>query len=255
MKRVGLIIAALLVLVATAGCGGASYQGVAAAMAPAEMEASGGSYAAPARGPAAAGGEQYAQNEPPPREGTEAVATDATAPIPLLIYTAELGLAVHQVTEKQDRVEAIAREQGGFLASRTDDTIVIRVPSRVFEAVMAQIQALGDILTRRIDVQDVTEEFHDVQTRIQTLEAMRQRVEQLLRDARDVQGALAIEQHLERITVELERLRGRLRFLSDRVAFSTLTVRFQERTDTREPDFRLPFPWLDGLGLQHLLQL
>ena len=194
---------------------------------------------------------QYAQNQ---QTAAQETATDATAQ-PLLIYTADLTVAVHHVTAKQDRVEAIASELGGHLSQRTNDTIVIRIPARAFDGAMAQIQALGDVLSRNIQVQDVSEEFRDTETRIQTLEAMRRRLEELLRQANNVEAALAVEQQLERITVELERLRGRLRFLADRVAFSTITVRFSERTETREPQFRLPFPWLDSLGLQRLLQL
>lgn len=246
---------ASLVAALASGCGaaGARYaypEATTAAQAPA------GDYAG--------GGQDDYRGEPAPAEqprfaqagaeGGGEVTTDATS-APLLVYDAHLGLAVHQVSAKQDRVEAIAREAGGFLASRTDDTIIIRVPARAFDRAMAEVQALGDVLTRRVDVQDVTEEFRDIETRIQTLEAMRRRVQQLLERATDVQAALAVEQHLERITVELERLRGRLRFLADRVSFSTITVRFQERAETSEPEFQLPFPWLQQLGLQRLLRL
>ncbi len=252
-------IALLLMGYALVGCGGGSY--ASAELAPATATGSfygGMPSAAPAQAAGdyrgeAEGGERYAQAETS-AQGAEETRSDATS-VPLLIYTAELGMAVHGVEEKEDRVEAIAREVGGFLASRTDDTIVVRVPAAQFQHAMELVQEVGDVLTRRIDVQDVTEEFSDIQTRIQTLEAMRQRVEQLLAQAHDVQAALAIEQHLERITVELEHLRGRLRFLSDRVAFSTITVRFQERANSTEPAFQLPFPWLRVLGLQRLLAL
>ena len=55
----------------------------------------------------------------------------------------------------------------------------------------------------------------------------------------------------------LETMKGRLRFLSNRVAYSTITVRFQPRPrEALDPDiFRLPFPWLDQLGLRTLLDL
>lgn len=255
MKR----LAAISLLLVLPACGGASYArssaGAALDASPGaayyradDGEAAGGSYRVEERAQVPA---QYAQS---PQTAGEETATDATSQ-PLLIYTADLAVAVHHVTEKQDRVEAIARELGGHLSRRTDDMIVIRVPARAFEGAMAQIQALGDVLSRNVQVQDVSEEFRDTETRIQTLEAMRRRLEELLRQANDVEAALAVEQQLERITVELERLRGRLRFLADRVAFSTITVRFSERTQAREPRFRLPFPWLDRLGLQRLLQL
>ena len=53
-------------------------------------------------------------------------------------------------------------------------------------------------------------------------------------------------------------MRGRLRFLADRVAFSTITVLFRPRPreSIDQPDIPvLPFGWLDALGLGNLLQL
>jgi hypothetical protein len=248
--KLAITIAAVL----ASGCGGRGYSGV--YMVPAAETSSDTGGMTSAGGYGGEGGQpdrpQYAQNQP--QRGDEETASDATA-VPLLIYTAQLGLSVHQVTEKMDRVEAIARELGGFLASRSDNEIRIRVPSQQFQTAMEQIQALGNVVSRRIDVEDVTEEFHDVEVRISTLEAMRRRFEDLLRQANNVEAALAVQRELERVTVELERLRGRLRYLGNQVAFSTITVRFQERADTTEPDFQLPFQWLQNLGLQRLLQL
>jgi hypothetical protein len=105
---------------------------------------------------------------------------------------------------------------------------------------------------------DVSEEFRDLQIRIQNSEAMRDRLEQLLRQANNVEQALQVERELERITELIETMKGRLRFLADRVAYSTITVLFQPRPreTLEDPDsFRLPFPWLDQLGLRNLLNL
>lgn len=195
---------------------------------------------------------RYAQADPP--DGEERTAHDGREG-PLLIYTASLALAVHQVADKQSRIEALAVEAGGHLQHRGDAQITIRVPAEAFQTVLAQILELGDVLQRDVSVQDVSEEFHDVQTRIRTLEAMYERVNQLLANASDVEHALAVEQHLERITLQLESLRGRLRFLADRVAFSTITVRFSEQATVTEPRFELPFQWLRSLGLPNLLRL
>lgn len=197
---------------------------------------------------------RYAQNAAQPADDETPTATDA-ASRELLIYEAHLGLAVHHVSRIQDRVEAMARERGGFLHSRTDDTIVLRVPADAFASFVDALEELGEIVSRRVQVEDVTEAFHDVQQRIRTLEAMRARVEQLLAAAADVEDALAVQQHLERITVELEQLQGRLRVLSDRVAYSTITVHFAERSQASVPTFQLPFRWLHSLGLDTLLAL
>ncbi|MEO0326593.1 MAG: DUF4349 domain-containing protein [Myxococcota bacterium] len=199
----------------------------------------------------AAGDARLAQNASASDTATDAVDTSG----PLLVYTAVLGLAAYRVQDKIDRVEAIAQERRGFLASRTMDRIVIRVPAAQFEAALAEVQELGDVVTRQVDVQDVGEEFRDVETRIRTLEQMQERLAELLAAADDVQAALAVEQQLERITLQLETLKGRLRFLSDQVAFSTISVRFAERAPQTEPSFELPFPWLRQLGLDPLMRL
>ena len=217
----------------------------------------------------------YAQNEPVPGaapagaptgdagagpSGTPSPGAHATDAIdhrtPLLIYTAELLLAVHLVEEKQDAAIAIVEELGGFLAQRTDNHVVLRVPAPKFQAAVDAIEEVGDVLSRQVQAQDVSEEFRDLSIRVRNLEAMRSRLEQLLQRAEDVEEAIQVEQQLERITVELERLKGRLRFLEDRLAYSTITIRFRALTTQNvEPRFELPFPWLRELGLPNLMRL
>ncbi len=213
---------------------------------------------------------RYAQATPPARQqpqGTQTgsgtthadEATDATSPSgPLLIYTAQVTLAVYEVEQTQDRILESLHELEGFLAHRTSAELVVRVPAARFERAMALIEEAGDVLDRNIEVQDVSEEFHDLQIRIQNAEAMRDRLEQLLARANDVEGALAIERELQRITDFIERSKGRQRFLADRISFSTITVYFRPLSTepANGPDgFVLPFPWLDELGLSNLLRL
>ena len=59
-----------------------------------------------------------------------------------------------------------------------------------------------------------------------------------------------------RVTVEIEAMEGKLKRLRELIAFSTMTVRFEARGgETVTKKIRLPFPWLDQLGLSHLLNL
>jgi hypothetical protein len=207
---------------------------------------------------------RYAQATPrasATREQAQAqeTATDAVDTSgPLLIYTATFHLAVYEVHESQERIAAAAREAGGFVFAQSDDRLVVRVPSARFRAMLEAIEASGDVEHRDVQAQDVSEEFHDVEIRIRNLEVMRQRIEALLAQARTVEDALAVEAQLQRITAELERMRGRQRFLADRIALSTITVMFRPRPRelVGQPDiFELPFAWLDQLGLSTLLDL
>lgn len=177
---------------------------------------------------------------------------------PLLIYTATLTMAVFEVRATQTSLIERARSFGGVLAIQTDDRLVLRVPAERFDEFLAGVGELGDVLHRDIQALDVGEEFRDVAIRIRNLDVTRQRVEALLAQAANVEQALAVQRELERITTELEALRGRQRFLADRVSLSTITFAFQPmpREAIEQPEiFRLPFRWLDALGLPALLEV
>lgn len=176
---------------------------------------------------------------------------------PLLIYTATFSLAVFDVAPGLAAVEKLADEVGGFLAKRSDHAVTIRVPVARFPEVVARITKLGDVTHRDVTAEDVTEEFADLDVRIRNARATRDRLEQLLAKAANVQDSVTIERELTRVTGDLERLEGRIKLLKDRAAYSTVTVSFEARHTEAvgEPLTRLPFPWLSQLGLSHLLNL
>jgi len=192
-----------------------------------------------------------------PPADANATATDAVQPGPLLIYQAQLHLAVFKVAENLKAVAKAGTDVGGFLSQQTDTMLVIRVPAAKFTEVIEAIEALGDVLHRQVQATDVSEEFRDVEIRIRNAMQVRERLAALLTKATTVEDSLRIERELERITGELERLKGRIRFLQDRIGYSTITVNFQpkEQEQIARDSFRLPFDWLDSLGLQRLLSL
>lgn len=202
---------------------------------------------------------------PPPPPPPGAQPANAPGPTPskpgpardgsMIIYTAKMTLAVYQVESALGAVERIAKEQGGFLATRADRSITIRVPRDKFESTLAMIEKTGDVLHRDVQATDVTEEFVDLEIRIKNARAMRERLTKLLEKA-PVKEALEIEKELGRVTEELERFEGRLKLLSDKIAYSTITVEYNGRGSSIQPtSIRLPFPWLGALGLPSLLRL
>lgn len=211
------------------------------------MASAGGQPAAPA---AAATG---VSQQTPPKGPSEIAAVRG----PLLIYTAQITMAVFEVNAALGAIEELSRELGGFLARRDDMSITIRVPVAAFDAAVKRIERSGDMLHRNVTAQDVTEEYRDLEIRIRNARAVRDRLEQLLAKATKVEESVVVERELERVAGELERLEGRIKFLRDRAAFSTITVTFQpkQQQEITKTPFRLPVPWLNELGLGRLLSL
>jgi hypothetical protein len=184
------------------------------------------------------------------------VASDAVPIQQVLIYTAQLSMAVFQVDKSLSEVETLARNLGGFLSHRTDTQITIRVPAAQFDEALKGIAGMGDVLTRNVQVEDVTEEYLDVTLRLKNARQVRERIAELLANAKNVEESLEVERELHRLSAEIERLEGRLKYLRNKAQYSTITVTFRpEQVEDVRPAFQLPFPWLRELGLGRLMNL
>lgn len=195
--------------------------------------------------------------------GTES-APDASQPTPprlprqlMLIYRGELVLAVFQTKATLDKIEQLAQQFGGYLVQRSDDIIVIRVPVAKFESGLKDAAALGDEVSRQVNVEDVSEQYHDIRIRLKNAEAVRERLASLLAQAQNVSEALQVEAELARVTMSIELMKGKLKLFDELIAFSTITVRVQQQSTQEHltPRVTLPFPWLQELGLSNLLNL
>lgn len=174
---------------------------------------------------------------------------------PVLIYEAQLEMAVHKVDEIQVQAVAIATELGGFLAEQADrERLVLRVPAQQFYPTLKRLEQLGEVARRFVKAQDVGDRVRDLQTRLRNAEAVRERLAALLVKAADVKQSLEVEHELDRITERIELLKGELKALGDKVAYSTIVMTFQiKESESLEYDVHLPFEWLQRLGLQPLL--
>jgi len=231
----------------------------AAAMAPAPQQAA--PQGQPAAPPAAQTAPAPAKNAVKP--GIAAVAL-ASAHV---IYTG--GVTMLEQTDKVpaliDAIIDLAEGQGGRLQGRRDDGVTIRVPSAVFRETMSKIDRLGVVTQRSVTAEDVSEEVHDAEVRLANLQATRKRLQELFAKANDIPTTLTIERELERVSQEIDRIEGRLRFLQARAALSTIDVKIAAKptpvvaaagdpTPARPlpHGIKLPISWLDQLDAAHL---
>jgi hypothetical protein len=174
---------------------------------------------------------------------------------PILIYEANLGIAVFHVQDNLDKIEKSAIKKGGYLVTRFESGIKVRVPVDKFEAAVDEFLKLGDVISHEVTTKDVTAEYTDLEIRIKNAVVVRQRLEDLLSRAQNVEEALKVERELRRLTEELEVMKGRIKLLQELSSYSTITVTFSERTSEIRSRVALPFPWLRELGLHRLLDL
>jgi len=98
----------------------------------------------------------------------------------------------------------------------------------------------------------VTEQFIDVEARLKTKKELEIRYKEILKQAKTVQDIVSIESQIASVRSEIESMEGRLNYLKNQVAFSTLNVTYYETIGT---DFGFASKFIESLkgGWDNLL--
>lgn len=155
-----------------------------------------------------------------------------------IIKNADLQL---QVDDYQQTVEAVKQQVislGGYITNESVSAkdsqgsmrgnLQIRMPYLQFETFLNGIEGLGKVQNRNIYTQDVTEEFVDVESRLKAMQTKEERLLAILQNTGKLADLLAVENELANTRAELESLQGRLRFLSNRVDYSTINFNIEQ---------------------------
>jgi len=157
---------------------------------------------------------------------------------PSVIKTGSVTVKVEEGSFKDSLqgVIATARAHGGFVLSTDvggDDarsgTLVIRVPSTRFEQVLSEVEDLGELAGESISGQDVSQEFIDLEARARNLRAQEAVLLRLMDRAVSIADTIRVQGELQGVQLEIERIRGQLRYLEDQTSLGTLTVSLQEK--------------------------
>jgi hypothetical protein len=168
---------------------------------------------------------------------TQNTIAGARAPSPRkVIFKAELSVEVRSPADAQSKVTALVEREGGFIASAARDgaderpadvTLVLRVPAERFNAVLAEIRRLGDgKRAERIDSEDVTDEYVDLEARLRVQTRLEEQLLELLKTATTVEAALKVHGELANVRTDIERIHGRKQLLERDVTLSTVKVSF-----------------------------
>lgn len=175
-----------------------------------------------------------------------------------IIKAAEVNVLVEDSDIAIDRLTQVVGDVGGYIISSRVwyqphhdgesykyATITLGIPVDQFELAMRRVRGLAiKVVDENASGEDVTDQFVDLQSRLTNLEATQARIQSFLEDAKTVDEALRINQELAQIEAQIEEVKGRMNYLSDRSAFSTITVTISPELPELEPaPTPTPRPW------------
>lgn len=132
----------------------------------------------------------------------------------------------------------IAQETENNYSYEKRSEIIIRIPKEYFDTTITVIVGFcKKIDSKNINLQDVTEEYYDIETRLKNKKSVEQSYRELLEKAKNIGDILSIQEHLRIVREEIEVAEGRLKYLDDRVKYSTLNLTVYERYDAVSSSF------------------
>ena len=195
-----------------------------------------------------------------------ATSPDVTSSLsPKIESNGSIGVTVgHGRVEKSfKKLSNLATSDGGFVlrseanvgsgasARFSYGTIVLQVPQRTFNMLVAQVQRVGHVTSIVTTSNDVTGQYVDLDARITALEASRRQYLQIMTRARSIGDILAVESQLNTLQSQLEQLQGQLHVLANATTYATLSVAVSEagqQFNISHPRSGLGKAWHDAIG-------
>ncbi|MFC4722823.1 DUF4349 domain-containing protein [Geojedonia litorea] len=152
-----------------------------------------------------------------------------------LIKESFLRFETQDLDQTYNKIMALVLNNNGFVQDDATNKgynqltrrLIMRVPSNRFLNIIDSISAqVRYFEVKQITSSDVTEEFIDIEARLKAKQALELRYLELLNKANNVKDVIEIEKELSTIREEIEAKQGRLNYLQNKVALSTITIEF-----------------------------
>ncbi|QKS69783.1 DUF4349 domain-containing protein [Paenalkalicoccus suaedae] len=156
----------------------------------------------------------------------------------MIIYRTEWSIEVPDAEATQATLQQEAEARGGYVVEATlaqiDDDykqgyMVIRIPQSEFTQFLTELESASTrVVSSSTNGLDVSEEYVDLESHLVAQRAVEERLLAFMEDADSTEGLLAISRDLTEVQNEIERVRGRMSYLDNQIAYSTVTVDMTE---------------------------
>lgn len=168
---------------------------------------------------------------------------ESVAPAPAstdkkIIKNGNLTMRVDNISDAQSKISGIANGNGGSVFSSNiyqsgknvkSGMITVKIPVANFEKVLGEIKDIATLVIRETTSgRDVTEEYQDLEVQIKNKQAEEQSYVKILEQSGKISDVLEVTRQISRTRGEIERMQGRLRFMSSQTEMSTIDISLSE---------------------------
>lgn len=187
-----------------------------------------------------------------PGEKTEKTEETAAKPEPeinteMLIYTCTLKIDTLDYETSVNTFRQMLHNAGGFVEKEkyTDGLssqeyyiedsektksykATVRVPQNQYETFLSGAGQLGDVRSKESNVENVNQEYTDLDTSLGIYEAKEKRYLKMLADITDDNHAISIEKELTELQIKIAQIKTRMKEIKTDVSYSTIKLTIRE---------------------------
>ena len=164
-----------------------------------------------------------------------------------LIYTAYLEMESTSFDETVEALSSLTAACGGYFSNSSvrnynsgyrSASYTIRIPADRYEDFLTQAGELCHVLHRNSSAEDVSEQYYDTEGRLRTQQTKLERLQELLKQAKNMEDIITIESAISETEMQIEYLSGTLRRYDALVDYATVNLQLQEvyrLANTEEP--------------------
>lgn len=175
----------------------------------------------------------------PSRNYTPTTETDR-----LVVQESNLSLVVKNVRESSDKATDWAKSVGGYMVSSSLSQpeeapyayVVLRIPAKDLKPAIEYFRSLAiKVSSENLLGTDVTDEYIDIDSRLDTLNKTKAKFEEILSKATAVQDILTVQRELINLQDQIDSLKGRQQYLEKTAELAKISLHLS--TD----EFSLPY--------------
>jgi len=151
-----------------------------------------------------------------------------------IIRSGNISIQSDNVQKSRNELEIILKNTNSYVQNESFDNypnretfrLTIRVPNQNFDILLNSLnnKGIGTIRSKSISAKDVTEDYYDTEIRLKNKELYLAKYRDFLSQAKKVSDMLEIQEKIRNMEEEIESAKGKLRFIDDKVNFSTLEI-------------------------------
>ena len=156
--------------------------------------------------------------------------------------------------EAADDLEEWVESNGGYLLSRLEDRLILRVPSPVLDEFVDFLETVADeIIQIQQETEEISQSLLEAEAGIRSKKELFEKALTLI-DQTDLSTTLEIESEILSILRDIEGLKGRYRKLLGEVALARVQVDFTLQEEKLPENLPSAFPWINVVDFYLLMQ-